>query len=126
MKNTLKLLSLLFVVMFTVSSCSKDDDPVDNDLFKGDYVGTTSYTGPGTDVDLGDGKVTVIKIGGDNYSFKFDRDIPDLNNITMTKGENNNIFFEDGALGYIRITEGKLSMAYSKDNQTWTANADRK
>ncbi|MGJ1204843.1 hypothetical protein [Sphingobacterium lactis] len=125
MKNTLKLLSLLFVVMFTVSSCSKDDDPVDNDLFVGTYEGTTSYTGSGSDVDLGDGKVTVVKIGGSNYSFKFDRGIPDLNNVTMTKGDNNTLFFEDGVIGYVRITEGKLTMAYAKDNQTWTADADR-
>ncbi|MGO3241565.1 MAG: hypothetical protein ACTIKD_13960, partial [Sphingobacteriaceae bacterium] len=71
MKNAAKLMSLLFIAFFTLSSCSKDDDPVDNDLFVGTYEGETSYAdsnNPDIGVEWGVGKVTVTKLGGDNYS----------------------------------------------------------
>lgn len=128
MKNAAKLMSLLFIAFFTLSSCSKDDDPVDNDLFVGTYEGETSYAdsnNPDIGVEWGVGKVTVTKLGGDNYSFSFDRDIPDLDNITMTKGDNNTIFFEDGTLGSITISESTLRIAYLRDGQNSTADGTR-
>ncbi|MGO1785921.1 MAG: hypothetical protein ACTHZ1_04910 [Sphingobacterium sp.] len=106
----------------------RDDDPVDNDLFVGTYEGETSYAdsnNPDIGVEWGVGKVTVTKLGGDNYSFSFDRDIPDLDNITMTKGDNNTIFFEDGTLGSITISESTLRIAYLRDGQDWTADGTR-
>src|SRR5690606_9700835 len=127
MKSTLKLLSLLFIVLFTVSSCSKEDDPTDNDLFVGTYEGDTGYSDLGDDsnnIDYGPGKVVVAKVG-DSYSFKFDNDIPDLNNIKMEKGDNNTIFFGDGELGTITISESTLSIAYTADQKIWNADCSR-
>lgn len=128
MKNAVKLMSLLFVAFFTLSSCSKDDDPVDNDLFVGTYAGDVGFKdleNQDNDVEYGPGEVTVTKLGGDNYSFSFDGDIPALDNITMTKGENNTIFFNENEIGTITITESTLNIAITRDGQNWTADADR-
>lgn len=128
MKSTLKLLSLLFIVLFTVSSCSKDDDPVDNDLFVGTYDGDIGYSDlqdNANNVEYGPGEVVVTKVGGDNYSFKFANDIPDLNNIKMEKGDNNTIFFGDGDIGTITISESTLSIAFASEQQVWTADCSR-
>ncbi len=126
MKNTLKLLSLLFVVLFTVTACSKDDDPADNDIFVDEYKGTISFKEEGKDM-IGplQGTVTVTKIGGSNYSFLFSDGMEDINNLKMTKGDNNKLFLEDGALGYIRIDADKLTIGYTKDGKAWTADCQR-
>src|SRR5690606_6061243 len=106
MKKSMKLLSLLFVVLFAVSACSKDDDPADNDIFVDDYKGTISYVNENDsekNVSPTEGKVTVTKVGGSNYSFIFDSNIPDIINVKMKKGENNKLFIEDGAFGVLSI-----------------------
>ena len=128
MKSAVKLMSLLFLAFFTLSSCSKDDDPTDNDLFVGTYEGDISYANfsdPESNVENGPGKVTVTKLGGDNYSFSIDRDIPGLDNITMTKGDNNTIFFNEDEIGAITISESTLSLSILRDGQKWSADANR-
>lgn len=126
MKNTLKLLSLLFVVLFTVTACSKDDDPADNDIFVDEYKGTISFKEEGKDM-IGplQGTVTVTKIGGSNYSFLFSDGMEDINNLKMTKGDNNKLFLGDGQIGTVSIDADKLTILYSADGKTWTANCDR-
>ncbi|MVZ60959.1 hypothetical protein [Sphingobacterium humi] len=132
MKNTLKLLSLLFVVLFTAASCSKDDDPADNLVFTGNYTGNVSYT-DGNDasksVEMGSGSVRVYKVG-DNYAFDFKSDngsIPSLTGIKMERGDNNTIFFSSESLGTITISESSLTIAYAdlEKKQTWTASGER-
>lgn len=128
MKKSMKLLSLLFVVLFAVSACSKDDDPADNDIFVDDYKGTISYvneTDSEKNVSPTEGKVTVTKVGGSNYSFIFDSNIPDIINVKMKKGENNKLFIEDGAFGVLSIDADHLTIGYTKDGETWTANCKR-
>ncbi len=128
MKKAFKLLSLLFVVLFTVSACSKDDDPADNDFFVDEYKGTISYKSTADEVeDIGplDGTVTVTKVGGSNYSFIFNNDIPDITNLKMTKGDNTKLIFEDGELGIVSIDSDQLTIGYTRDGETWTANCKR-
>lgn len=130
MKKSMKLLSLLFVVLFAVSACSKDDDPADNDIFVDEYRGTISYVNK-NDIEKNvaptQGKVTVTKVGGSNYSFIFDSDIPDILNVKMQKGDNNKLFLEDGKLGLISIDADQLTIGYSStdEGETWTANCKR-
>ncbi|OYD44363.1 hypothetical protein CHU00_17420 [Sphingobacterium cellulitidis] len=128
MKKSMKLLSLLFVVLFAVSACSKDDDPADNDIFVDDYKGTISYVNENDskeNISPTQGKVTVTKVGGSNYSFIFDSNIPDIINVKMTKGDNNKLFIEDGAFGLLSIDADQLTIGYTKDGETWTANCKR-
>ncbi|WP_312697544.1 hypothetical protein [Sphingobacterium mizutaii] len=130
MKKSMKLLSLLFVVLFAVSACSKDDDPADNDIFVDEYRGTISYVNKNDsekNVAPTEGKVTVTKVGGSNYSFIFDSDIPDILNVKMQKGDNNKLFLEDGKLGLISIDADQLTIGYSStdEGETWTANCKR-
>lgn len=130
MKKSMKLLSLLFVVLFAVSACSKDDDPADNDIFVDEYRGTISYVNKNDSeksVAPTEGKVTVTKVGGSNYSFIFDNDIPDILNVKMQKGDNNKLFLEDGKLGLISIDADQLTIGYSStdEGETWTANCKR-
>ncbi len=130
MKKSMKLLSLLFVVLFAVSACSKDDDPADNDIFVDEYRGTISYVNKNDsekNVAPTQGKVTVTKVGGSNYSFIFDSDIPDILNVKMQKGDNNKLFLEDGKLGLISIDADHLTIGYSStdEGETWTANCKR-
>lgn len=126
MKTVFKILSILLVTTFIFSSCSKDDDPVDNDIFVGTYEGRVSYSGDGTNIAERDGSVRVVKVGGDNYNFMFSDGIPNLMDITMQKGSNNNLIFgEEGEMAFIRITESSLTIAYTADGETWTANCSR-
>lgn len=125
MRSTLKLLSLLFITLVAFSACSKDDDPVDNDLFIGVYKGKVTYgEGIVPSYSNDNGKVTVAKVTGDTYNFLFD-DAPDLTNIKMTKGDNNTIKFSDGTIGTITITASDLDIIYVKDGKTWTADCKR-
>lgn len=126
MKTALKFLSILFITLFAFSSCSKDDDPVDNDIFVGKYTGKISYTKGIEETKRNDnGTVTVVKVSGDNYSFNFSDDIPNIRNVKMKKGDSSTLIFEDGAIGTITIAANKLFLTYATDGQTWVADCTR-
>lgn len=126
MKTGIKILSLLFISLIAFSSCSKDDDPADNDMFLGKYDGSVGYNGPddGDDVSESNGSVTVTKVGN-NYTFNFSDGIPTLGDIVMEKGDNSTLVFDDGEIGTIRITESSLNIAYARDGRVWSANCSR-
>lgn len=44
MKKTIKILGTLFLAVIFVVSCSKENDPTDDNLFVGTYNGSVSYT----------------------------------------------------------------------------------
>lgn len=126
MKNVFKIFGIVCLA-FLAFSCSKDDDPADNDIFVGTYNGPISYAAEGETISVDDGAVTVVKTGN-NYYFRFSDGIPDLTGVEFENDGDNvlvNIDFEDG-VQYIRITASTLRMLYTKDgNKTWTANCDR-
>lgn len=130
MKNLIKYLSLFLMVfsMFALTSCSRNDDPADNDFFAGTYKGNVSYNdGGSTKISSNNGSVFVTKIGsGTKYNFTFSDGIPDLNGIEFQKS-GDNIMVSIGATGtsYIRIDNKTLKMLFIKDGKTWTANATR-
>lgn len=125
MKRVFLMVFTFLAVSVVMWSCSKDDDPADNDLFVGTYNGSVGFTSGETAIRESEGSVRVVKVQGDTYNFFFSNDIPNLSNINMTKGENNNLIFEDGAVGFIRITESSLSIGYANDEGAWSANASR-
>lgn len=126
MKNLMKLAGILFMALLIVS-CSKDDDPVDDDIFVGSYKGSIAYKKDGENQSYDEGKVTVVKLSKKHYNFHFNHGIPDLTGVEFEEeGDHTliNVDFEDG-IQYIRIDESTLKMHYSKDDETWEANADR-
>ena len=122
MKKTREILSVLFMATVLITSCSKDNDPVDDDLFVGTYRGSVTYTEPesNTNITTNEGRVTLVKVG-DNYNFDFSDGIPSLKGIKMEKDQSV-LISSDGA---IKIDEGTLIIGYNKDGQTWGANCKR-
>ena len=77
MKKGFTLVTLICLVVVAVLSisCSKSDDPADNDFFIGKYKGKISYTVDGDTKSVDNGSVTVIKTGN-NYYFRVIQLIP--------------------------------------------------
>ena len=116
----------LSLVAFSCASCSKHDDPADNDLFVGTYKGKISYSDSQQKKSADNGAVTVIKTGNDYY-FRFSDGIPDLKGVSFKKeGDNTlvNIDLKDG-VKIIRINASSLNILYTTDGKTWIANASR-
>jgi len=126
MKKALRIFAVICLTLAVVS-CSKDDDPADNDLFVGTYEGRVSYSDGSTEIDSDDSSVTVVKTGS-NYNFNFNKSgIPMLTGVKFKEDGDNtlvNVDFEEG-LHVVRITASSLNILYSKDGQTWTANCTR-
>lgn len=125
MIKAIKTLGLSLLVVFASMSCSKDDDPADNDIFVGTYEGSIYYADGDELKAVEEGSVRVVKLSGDTYNFNFSDGIPSLNSIKMTKGDNSTIFFSDGTLGTISISASKLTMNYHSNGKTWTADTTR-
>ena len=123
---TLVTLICLSIVAFSSISCSKKDDPADNNLFVGTYKGKISYSDGKEKKAADNGSVTVVKAGNDYY-FRFSDEIPDLKGVSFKKeGDNTlvNIDLQEG-VKLIRINASSLNIFYTQDGKTWTANANR-
>lgn len=110
--------------MVTIVSCSKDDDPADNDFFVGKYSGTVGYVKGTENISSSDGYVEVVKVG-DNYNFIFSNNIPNITGVELEKDKNIGVMVGSDELHYIRINEDVLKILYVKDGATWTANCER-
>lgn len=118
---------LVFFTALSFSSCSRDDDPVNNDFFAGTYKGSISYNDGSTNINTDNGSVFVTKIAsGTKYNFAFSNSIPDLNGIEFEqKGDHSLVMIGSNATSYIRIDNNELKILYAKDGKTWTANCTR-
>lgn len=123
MKSVFKFLSLMLIAATVVfASCSKNDNPADNDLFVGTYTGTTSYT----DVASGNGKVTVVKVGNTyKFDFRDNGDIPSITDVTIEKGDEGYIGTANGYTGIIKFNASNLNIAVTKGGNRWTADCNR-
>lgn len=126
MKNLLKICTVLFLAIsaFTMASCSKDDDPANNDFFIGRYNGKVSYKSGDETKSNDNGSVQVVKVG-DKYNFLFSDSIPNITGIEIEKNDNTAVMVGSSGTHYIRINASKLEVLYLKDGATWTANATR-
>ena len=123
MKKLLSLLAVLSLGIIVLASCSKDDDPKDNDLFVGTYKGKVGYIKGDESISKDDGSVTVVKVG-DSYTFNFSDGIPSINDKKIKKGENDfSIDWGEGSI--ITIDESNLTINMLKDGAIWTANCKR-
>ncbi|MBO9594362.1 MAG: hypothetical protein J7599_15770 [Niabella sp.] len=124
MKQLLKFLSLMLIAGTVVlASCSKNDNPADNDLFAGTYKGNVSYHGD-KDITNSNGSVFVTKVG-DRYDFKFSDNIPTISNVQISKGDQGYIGTVNGYTGFIRFNANNLNIAVAKDGNTWSADCNR-
>lgn len=129
MKKILKLMGILSLAL-VVFSCSKKDDPSDNDLFVGTYKGSISFTDKdGNNKSADDGAVTVVKTGN-TYYFRFSDGIENLTGVNFKKEGDSGLINidlnENGVeLKVIRISASKLYIDYTKDGKKWTANTNR-
>ena len=123
MKKFLSLLAIVGFGVLVLASCSKDDDPKDNDLFVGTYKGKVSYTKSGETKSSDNGSVIVSKIG-DKYTFNFSDGIPSIKNKEIKKGENSfTLDWDEGSI--ITIDESNLNIKMIKDSEAWSANCKR-
>lgn len=122
MKNFVKVLGMTILSIVIVVACSKDNDPVDDNLFVGTYNGSISYSqaDSNTNIATDDGRVTLVKVGN-SYNFDFSDGIPSLTGIQMEKNEN--IFVSSD--GLITIDEGNLIIAYTEGGEIWGADCSR-
>ena len=127
MKNLLKFLAVTFFALFVFAACNDDDDPANNDFFAGTYKGSISYKDANNSLSTQSGSVFVTKIAsGTKYNFTFSDKIPNLNGIEFEKkGDNTLVSVGANEVSYIRIDNSKLTILYTKDGKTWTANATR-
>ncbi|MGG8497960.1 hypothetical protein ACQY1Q_16230 [Tenacibaculum sp. TC6] len=123
MKKLIKFFSVFAVTLLVMSSCSKNDDPKDNNLFVGTYEGKVSYSNDSNEISNESGSVTVTKVG-DSYSFIFSDDIPTLGDLEIEKGENKFELDWDEA-SIIIIDESTLNIKMAKNGKTWSANCKR-
>ena len=123
MKKFLSLLAIVGFGVLVLASCSKDDDPKDNDLFLGTYKGKVSYTNGDETKSNDNGSVVVAKIG-DKYTFNFSDGIPSITNKEIKKGENSfTLDWDEGSI--ITIDESNLNIKMIKDGEAWSANCRR-
>ena len=123
MKKLLSLLAVIGLGVLVLASCSKDDDPKDNDLFVGTYKGRVSYTNGDETISNDNGSVTVVKVG-DKYTFNFSDGIPNITNKEIKKGQNSfTLDWDEGSI--ITIDESKLTINMIKGGELWSANLTR-
>ena len=123
MKKLLSLLAVISLGVLVLASCSKDDDPKDNDLFVGTYKGRVSYSNGDESISNYDGSVTVVKVG-DKYTFNFSDGIPSIKNKEIKKGQNSfTLDWDEGSI--ITIDESKLTINMIKGGELWSANLTR-
>jgi hypothetical protein len=122
MKKSFKYFGVLFLMTALITSCSKDNDPADDNLFVGTYNGSVSYSESEseTDISTNDGRVTVVKVG-DTYRFDFSDGIPSINGLKMEKNQNVLV----NSSGTIKIDEGELIIAFTEGDEIWGANCTR-
>ena len=125
-KITLATLICLFIVAISTISCSKNDDPADNDFFVGTYKGTIGYLENNVNKSADNGSVTVVKAGGEYY-FRFSDGIPDLKGVRFKKEGDHTLVNIDlvGGIKVIRINASKLTIVYTKEGRTWMASVKR-
>lgn len=129
LKKSFKLFGIILLAfsLFAISSCSRDDDPVDNDFFAGTYRGTISYRDGANQISKENGSVFVTKIGSNTrYNFRFSDGIPNLDNIEFKKdGDDKLVMIGGDATSYIRIDNKDLKIFYTSNGKLWTADAKR-
>ncbi|WP_109693920.1 hypothetical protein [Chitinophaga deserti] len=124
MRLMLKSLAVLLFSAFVMSSCSKDTDPADVDVFAGTFKGSIGYRDADRTV-AANGNVFVTKVGS-RYDFRFSEGIPDLTGVQFEKKDANTMtsIGSDGT-GLITITKDRLVIGFARNGRNWSADCTR-
>lgn len=125
MKSMFRILGVTLLAAFLFASCSKDTDPADTDIFAGTFRGKIGYTDSEKNITQDNGSVFVTKIGT-RYDFKFSDGVPALTGIEFErKDDNTMVNVGASGTGLITINKDKLTIGYSKDGRSWSADCTR-
>lgn len=125
MKSVFKFTGILLFVAFIMSSCSKDTDPADVDVFAGTFRGEIGYRDAEKNITQDNGSVFVTKVGT-NYNFRFSDGIPDLTGVQFQRKDDNTMVSvgSDGT-GVITINKDRLVIGFTRSGRTWSADCGR-
>ena len=125
MKAVLKIMGVLLLAAFIMSSCSKDTDPADVDVFAGTFRGKIGYTDAEKNITQENGSVFVTKLNN-TYNFRFSDGIPDLNGVEFQRKDDNTLVsVGSSGTGLITINKDKLVIGFSRNGRNWSADCGR-
>lgn len=125
MKFMLSIVGVLLLSTLVFSSCSKDTDPADVDVFAGTFRGKIGYVDAEKNISQDNGSVFVTKVGT-RYNFRFSDGIPDLTGVDFERKDDNTLTSvgSDGT-GLITINKDKLVIAFARSGRNWSADCGR-
>lgn len=116
--------ALLFTAL-VITSCSKDTDPADTDIFAGTFRGKIGYTDAEKNISQDNGSVFVTKIDT-RYDFRFSDGIPDLTGVRFERKDANTLVSVGSeGTGLITINKDRLVIGFTRDGRSWSADCGR-
>ena len=124
MKNCIKI-SILFISIFLLTGCSKDDDANDSSNYLGVFVGKVFFTDGINEISLNEAEVEVIQ-AADNYEIIFPNEIPNLVGLEYEDFGSSLLNIEANEDHLVRITDITLQVNFTNDEgMYWKANCER-
>jgi len=125
MKSILRVIGVLLLSVVLFTSCSKDTDPADVDVFAGTFRGKIGYVDDEKNISQDNGSVFVTKVGT-RYDFRFSDGIPDLTGVDFEKKDDNTmVSVGSSGTGLITINKDKLVIGFARNGRSWTADCGR-
>lgn len=125
MKSILRVIGVLLLSVVLFTSCSKDTDPADVDVFAGTFRGKIGYVDDEKNISQDNGSVFVTKVGT-RYDFRFSDGIPDLTGVDFEKKDDNTmVSIGSSGTGLITINKDKLVIGFARNGRSWTADCGR-
>ncbi|GEP92662.1 hypothetical protein SAMN05660909_04607 [Chitinophaga terrae (ex Kim and Jung 2007)] len=125
MKMFMSFMGALLLSTLLFTSCSKDKDPADTDIFAGTFKGKIGYTDSDQNISKDNGSVFVTKVGT-RYDFRFSDGIPDLTGVEFEKKDDNTmVSIGSSGTGLITINKDRLVIGFTRDNKAWSADCTR-
>ena len=124
MKNCIKI-SILFISIFLLTGCSKDDDANDSSKYLGIFVGEVFFTDGINEVNWDIAEVEVIKVG-ESYEISFPGEIPNLVDVEYEDHGSALLNIDASEDHLVRITDITLQVNYTdSEGRYWKANCER-
>lgn len=124
MKNCIKI-SILFISIFLLTGCSKDDDANDSSKYEGIFIGEVYFSDGNNEVNWDIAEVEVIKVG-ESYEISFPGEIPNLVDVEYEDHGSALLNIDASEDHLVRITDITLQVNYTdSEGRYWKANCER-